>query len=207
MLPSEERSTSSDPQPVNSSKEDPCCWLSTAAAAASEEWVLPRRIFHFPFLLPKSLRALSNLKKKKKCIQKKAARSGDNLAEGLGDKARKQTVNAGIFPDALGSCYTLISCDRHKDGQTFAYKASCFIHRYSHWEAQENVSSPCLCRARLNSRDAEEGKPRIQIKSLQRLLIQLSMQKHTHVSCTKAKGRRSQCVSEHLAQNAWVFPK
>lgn len=71
MLPSKERSTSSDPQPVNSSKEDPCCWLSsTAAAAVSEEWVLPGRFFHFAFLLLKSLRALSL--KKKKCIQKKA---------------------------------------------------------------------------------------------------------------------------------------
>lgn len=65
MLPSKERSTSSAPQPVKSSKEDPCCWLSsTAAAAVSEKWVLPGRFFHFGFLLPKSLRALS-LKKKK----------------------------------------------------------------------------------------------------------------------------------------------
>lgn len=137
----------------------------------------------------------------------KEGRYRDNLAEELGNKARRQAVSAGPFPGASRSCHTLISCDRHKDGQRFAYKASSFIPKYSHWEAQEHISSSCLCRARLDSRDPEEGKPRVQINSLQRLLMQLSMQKHTQVSCPAAKGLRCQCLSEHLAHKAWVLPR
>lgn len=69
------------------------------------------------------------IKSWKNASKRKQIWSGVNLAEGLGDKARKQAVSAGLFLDALWSCHTLISCNRHKDGQNFAYKASCFIHR------------------------------------------------------------------------------
>lgn len=77
--------------------------------------------------------------KKKIASKRKQIWSGDDLAEEMDDKSRKWAISAGLFPEALWSCHTLINCDRHKDGQTPAYKASCFLHRYSHWEALEKV--------------------------------------------------------------------
>lgn len=44
----------------------------------------------------------------------------------------------------------------------------------------------------------KRGNPEFKFKNLQRFLMQLSMQKHKHISCTMVKGFRCQCLLKYL---------